>query len=850
MGERHKALWVAIATSMLGAAILLTSLPATAQEDTGKKSVFIPAQALQRTLEDIGALFDKTIVASGDIVKGRTAPLIEQEATLDEALEFALDGSGLAVSRSLSGAIVIIPAPASARLDARPRVIEQVIVQGQKRPRTMLETDISATVLSSSDIEDLRLRDLRRLDDVVPNVQFAQGSQVSPVFATIRGIESNPAIVNRAAIYIDGIPFRELSNAVLDQIESIEVLRGPQSTLYGANSEAGLFIINSRQPQDSFETELRLDASVYNDDYYAYNASLFAGGPLIEDRLLGSIVLSYSDEDSYLQNPFAPDVSTAKIRDTFIQGRLTYLPTETLTIKVSGYVLDVEAPGLYEGAFAPFDTAAFDDNIAFDPFTGTVLGPFQTLFHEGREIGDWEFFSDTPQRTDERDIVAGVSLTQELELGKLDFAVSYSNLDADSFGIDIDFSAFPLQTGFANDELTVWSSEVRYTSPDSEVFEYLIGLSYYEDERVSERNVTFADPFNGGFLPFSPIPELFAESEDYAAFGSMSFGLGIEGLRATVGLRYDNATRRASQEGYEIVFGQDVLVLLDASGETTFEQWIPRFALNYEVSDALSAYASASSGYIPGGFNIAASADPTVAEDIFQYDQEEIWNYEIGLKTIFADGKGYLNASVFYIESDGWQEVQLLTDPETGSITTPTFLSSDADIVSRGFEIETVYSPTENLKLSMSLGYTDAEYKNFDFEVGVRGQVALVEDLSGSQVKLVPEYDLNLAALYNFPWGGYLRAELYRQGDMPLEERSRELDPLTGRAEQEAVTRYNLYAGYENDQYSVSLFAENVTDERVFSGLAFQNLFFGFDGTFYGPLDAPRVVGIQLEARY
>ncbi|MEM9758848.1 MAG: TonB-dependent receptor [Pseudomonadota bacterium] len=854
MNSKHSRDRAMLLASTLTLLVMLLSLPASGQEQL-KTMVTVPGQALQRTLEDIGELFDTTIIAPGELVRGRNAPKIDREATLEEALEAALAGSGLSISRSRAGTIVITPAPApttpgSAEPIPEPRFIETVIVRGQKRDRTMLETDLSATVLSAGDIEDLRLRDLRRLDDVVPNVQFAQGSQVSPIFAAIRGIESNPAIVNRAAVYIDGVPFRELSNAVLDQIDSIEVLRGPQSTLYGANSEAGLFIINSRQPREEFEAELRLDAGVYNDDYYAYNASVFAGGPLIDDKLLGSVVLSYSNEDSYLQNPFAPEVSTAEIRDAFIQGRLTYMPTEDLTIKFNGYVLDVEAPGLYEGAFAPIDTAAFDDNIAFNPFTGQVLGPYQTLFHEGREIGDWEFFSDTPQETEERDVVAGLSLTQELEHGKLDFATSYSNLDAESFGIDIDFSAFPLQTGFANDELTVWSGELRYTSPDSDVFEYLVGVSYYQDERVSERNVTFADPINGGFLPFGVIPELFAESEDYALFGSMGFGLGVEGLRGTVGLRYDHATRRASQEGYEIVFGQDTLVLLDAAGETIFEKWLPRFAVNYQATERLSLYASASNGYIPGGFNIAASADPTVAEDIFKYDQEEIWNYELGIKTVFADGKGYLNASLFYIESDGWQEVQLLTDPETGSITTPTFLSSDADIVSQGFEIETAYRPIGNLKLSMSLGYTDAEYQDFEFEIGVRGQVAQIEDLSGSQVKLVPEYDLNLAALYDFSWGGYARAELYRQGDMPLEERSRELDPATGRAVQKAVTRYNLYAGYENNRYSISLFAENITDERVVSGLAFQNLFFGFDGTFYGPLDAPRIIGIQFEARY
>ncbi|MEO1305751.1 MAG: TonB-dependent receptor plug domain-containing protein, partial [Pseudomonadota bacterium] len=459
--------------------------------------------------------------------------------------------------------------------EADRRVFETIIVTGQKRERTLLESDVAATVLNADQIDELRLRDIRRLDDVVPNVQFSQGSQVSPVFASIRGIESNPAIVNRAAIYIDGIPFRELSNAVLEQVESIEVLRGPQATLYGANSEAGLFIINSRQPRDEFEADVRFDGATYNDEYYSYGASGFIGGPIVKNKIFGSLVLSYSSEDSFLQNPFAPEVDTAEIRGSFIQGRLTLTPNEALTVNATGYVLEEEAPGLYEGAFAPIDTAAFDDNIAFNPFTGQVLGPYITLFHDGREIGDWEFFSDVPQRTDERDIVAGLSANYELDQGEIDFALSYSNQDAESFGLDIDFSAFPLQVGFANDELTVYSSELRYTSPDNDLFEYLFGVSYYNEERVSERNVTFADPFNGGFLPFDDIPQLFAEGEDLAVFGSASFGLGVEGLRGTIGLRYDHATRQASQEAYSVTFGQQTLFLLAAEGETTFEQWLP-----------------------------------------------------------------------------------------------------------------------------------------------------------------------------------------------------------------------------------------------------------------------------------
>ncbi|MEM8985071.1 MAG: hypothetical protein AAGC71_18830, partial [Pseudomonadota bacterium] len=203
----------------------------------------------------------------------------------------------------------------------------------------------------------------------------------------------------------------------------------------------------------------------------------------------------------------------------------------------------------------------------------------------------------------------------------------------------------------------------------------------------------------------------------------------------------------------------------------------------------------------------------------------------------------------FYIESDGWQEFDVLTD-ENGVLTTPSFISSQANIENTGFEVEVVYDATERLQLSASLGYTDAVYRDTEFVAGARGQPGAIEDLDGRQVKLVPEYDFFAAMSYDIGSGFYTRAEAILTGDMPLEFRSRELDPLTGRAIQDAVSRFNLFLGYDGDTYSVKLFAENITNERVASGLAFPNLTFGFDGTFYAPIDPPRIIGVEIEAHF
>ncbi|MEM6898546.1 MAG: TonB-dependent receptor [Pseudomonadota bacterium] len=731
-----------------------------------------------------------------------------------------------------------------------PLVQDSIVVTGQKRETTVFESDVAVTVFGAEEIENARIRDFRRLDDLIPNVKFNQSGQTSSIFATIRGVESNENTVNRAAVYIDGIPFRELSNAVLDQVESIEVLRGPQATLYGANSESGLFIINSRQPSEEFEADFRATASFFNDEN-AFGATGFMGGPIVQDKLFGSLVLSYDDEEAYLQNPFEPSGEKAEITSLFVQGRLTWYPTPDTEIKATAYILDTEAPGLYENEFVPLNRPGFDDNILVDPFTGTVFGPYIDLVHEGRRIGKWEFFSDVPKLTEERDVIAGLSVNQQLDYGELDLAFSYSNLIADSSGLDTDFSALPTQFGFANDDDTIWFAEARFTSPDSDLFEYLIGVSYYQEERLATRNTTVFDAATQQYLPFSDVPEQRQADENIAIFGSTSFGLGIEGLKGTVGLRYDEGERETEQDAFSAAFGQTVFTFLAVTDDLTYDQWLPRFAINYEASENINLYASAAKGFLPGGFNLAASADPTViADDIAQFGPEVIWSYEAGFKSLFPNGNGFFNGALFYIESDGWQEITINVDPVSGFVTSPTYFSNRANIVSQGFEFEAQYEPTDNWLLNVAFGYTDADYKDFQFVQGFRGQPAQVEDLDGVPVKLVPEYDLNLAAQYDFDSGFFIRGEANFLGETALEERSREIDPNTGRALQEAVDRYNLFAGYETDRFTITLFAENITDERVPAGLAQQNLTFGFDGTFYSAVEAPRIIGAEFSARF
>ena len=727
--------------------------------------------------------------------------------------------------------------------------IEEILVTGQKRTETLLESDVAVTVITKEFIDEARIRDLRRIDDLVPNVQFNETAQLSSVFVTIRGIESNPYIVNRAALYIDGIPFRELSNAVLSQIDSIEVLRGPQSTLYGANSEAGLLIINSRQSNLEREADLRMTASTYNGDQ-GYTVDGFLGGSLVEGALSGSLAFRALKEDSYITNPTSLTGEPGEIRDLFLQARMTWQPIDELTINGTAYILDTHAPGLFDQEYSPIDRELYD----------RLYGDF---FNGGRGVGRFEFLNDAPKLTDEQDVVAGLSATWELEYGALDAALSFTELEKDSAGLDLDltagnyfqfpnpyympdnpafgppFFAIPGLAGREIENEEFWSGELRFTSPDSDLFSYIVGVSWYKEDKRTVLTTSAFNPALNDYNPYVLTPPQFARGEDFALFGSATFSLGVEGLSATVGLRHDWARRETvQQEGPPLVIGLAQLNFFDIQLEEDFNELLPRFVLSYEASDSLNLYASASKGYIPGGFNLTLAQDAAVSEDLTIYDKESVWSYEVGLKTRLPDGNGYVNMAAFYIESDNWQEVRVLTD-EMGRVVSSAFIGANADIESYGFEIETVYEPVEALKLVASFGYTKARYRDFLFQAGDMGAAVQEFDLDGEPVKLVPEFDANLSALYEFDTGFFVRGELSVTGDTPLDERSR--------AVRDTVGVVNLQAGYERDRFRLQLFVENLTDERYPSGLGFEHFLFGTDGTYYTPLDAPRIVGVELE---
>ncbi|MDF2479869.1 MAG: TonB-dependent receptor [Stenotrophomonas indicatrix] len=723
-------------------------------------------------------------------------------------------------SVALVAASLLVPVVPAHAQSADATTLDGVVVTGSKRDTPYLKSDLSVTVLDRQALKEAGVTEFRDLDKLAPNVKFNVMGQLSNMFISIRGIESNPFLVNRASVYIDGIPFRELSNAVLNQVESVEVLRGPQGTLYGANSESGLVLVRTRGPADTREGEVNVRNTWFgNGNGTAVDG--FLAGPLGKGGTLsGSVAFMGSDEDAYLKN-LTPYGARGEVKEGYLQGKLRWRPSDYVTVNALAYHLRTRAPGMFEYEYLPLDTGLYNRTYG-DRLNG------------GRHAGDFTYINDAPKRTEKYETVAGLSAQWQLQAGTLDVAASYRSEEASSAGYDFDMTASSALAGYIHDKKNAWNAEARFSSPSDQALTWMAGVSTYRIDKDSIQG-TFVGPALRGLDSYNLAPRQTSKGEDYSVFATASYTLpALPKLTASLGIRHEQARRSTEQRAGFLDLGAGGLVRYrDAALAHTFSATLPRVSLRYDASDDLSFYAASAKGYIPGGFNLAAAQSDVINDKVLRYESERMWSHEIGFKMNLAGGRGHIGGALFHISSDNWQEIQVATDANGRPISSD-YVGSDASIRSRGAELEGVFEVAPGFTVMANVGYVDATYTKL--------WVSPQENLHGKRVKLTPHYTGYLAARYQFDSGIYARVESQFTGSSALDERNRAFQP--------AVAVLGVQLGYERGPWSTRVFVQNLTDKRRINGLIFDNLAFGRDGNYYGPVDSPRIVGAEVGYRF
>ncbi|HBQ97677.1 MULTISPECIES: TonB-dependent receptor domain-containing protein [unclassified Roseofilum] len=646
-----------------------------------------------------------------------------------------------------------------------------ITVTAEKVEETIQNVPISITAFSEENIEDANIDSLESIADNTPNFSVFGGGSQTGLFNTysIRGL-SNSNFLSRDTVgfFVDDVPYDYGAFLDLDlvDLERIEVLRGPQNTLYGRNAQAGVVNIITKRPSNDIEGKFFAHYGTYDQRRMALSVS----APLAEDRLFLRLSGQLNREDGYITNTaLNRDREVGDLSGGNIRGTLVWTPNDDWEISLGGF---------YQS----------DTNE-------TPLVQLLSSDNSFRISQDFQSFSET--QTNSQNLK--ISYENSNFIGTSITTRRYSKQRAE---FDSDFSAIDLSVAVAGTNSTVFSQELRFQSaPSDNPFQWLIG-GYFENRlfNVTEDGQRLSSAAAEAFgLPGPGFDNNTAELEQttYAAFGQLSYQP-IDPLTLTLGLRYDSSTVKMDQRRNFAVAGSPIVNPVGEGfdgAETNSDALLPRLAIRYEVTPDATIYGSITRGYKPAGLNYRASSDDTLV-----IGEELSWNYELGVKTAWLDDRLIANLAVFHNVIDDFQVG--LGDP-TGIVRN----IANAQVSITGVEFELKARPVSGFDITAGFGYTNARYDRF-FNPFTE------QSLNGNKLSFAPEFTFNLAAQYRSPGGFFSRVELNTLGNYFTEE--------TNTISQRTVTTVDATLGYEFDNAGIYLVADNIFDTRFLtSGFIF-----------------------------
>lgn len=531
----------------------------------------------------------------------------------------------------------------------------RLVVTAEKRPDEVQDVPISLTALSREDIEDADIDSLEDIAGATPNFT-AYTPNRSFVLYSIRGL-SNLNFLSRdaAAFYVDDIPYDYTGFLDLDltDLEQVEVLRGPQSTLYGRNAIAGVVNITTRRPTN--DPEYSFTSTLGN--YISPELRASASGPIIDDELFFRLSGDFKDREGYLIN------------------------TDT------GEDVDFESGGggRAQLLWTPSDNWEVLLNTAFSRYRDGILPISRPDLNQ--DPSETEINVDGFNNLDTN----AQALSVNYENDSLRFtSITARRFSEQSFLNDSDGTRFSEIEQIVDVNSTSLSQELRLQSAEEDgPFTWLLG-AYAEDRdfNVDQEGFRF-----GTAAP--SVGSAVIQEETYAIFGQASYRP-VGPLTLTAGLRYE-------------IFNSKLAETRTRSGATFSDEtnngteWLPRFALEYQFTPDIMAYGSVSRGYRAQGVNFRASAP----EELF-FNEERSWNYEAGLRTSWLDNRLAANISVFHNPISDFQVPS--PDPASSLFN----LVDNADVTINGLEAELRATPVDGLDLTAGFGLLDATYTDYE----------------------------------------------------------------------------------------------------------------------------------------
>ena len=688
----------------------------------------------------------------------------------------------------------------------------EVVVQAQKRQQELQKVPLAVSFLNAEQVASLQIQNMTEIGRVSPNlVSLDDGGGFLPLIASrgIATIDNVPVV----GVYVDDVPLFNIASFLssMTDVQSIEVLRGPQGTLYGRNSLAGVINITTRPTGNT--TKGFVTAGYGNLNQYELNGVIST--PLVKEKLFLRFGANVTGRDGYIENEL---LGTGDLYAREVYGgnlRLSYIPSTDwyFTLSSNNEYREVTAYAFLMGSGVELDSIKDSNPYRFSLNTE---GPYKTFSSNNAfkaSYGGKKFNFD--------------AIT----------ALQYTATDRENE--DLDFTALEARSRTIDVDNFTLSEEIRLSSVGNKRLEWLVGAYAYYVENSNDFRLT-QGPDNALFepdstiaaqFPFEQITENIVSQKGFSLFGQASYPL-TNRLSVLAGLRFEverselSADSDFERNGEPYVFPPLSAVPANFEEEATFDAFSPKFGLDYQLSKNVFTYASVAKGYRPGGVNPFVSN-----QDLVTFGPEFSWNYEVGLKSRFWDQRAKLNLTAFYLE---YTDQQLFTVLDINSAA---FGRSNAgNSFSFGLEIESEVLIVKGLNAQINLGYLEAEFTDYTVDT-FAGQV----NFEGNTVPYAPQWNGNLGLVYN----GHLPGEWNFNVTVDYQYQEEIFFDPGNTASQEAYGLLNTRFTLSGKQTELALWAKNLTDEIYFG--------YGFGGAGFPnqvSYGLPRTFGTSLTYRF
>ena len=748
---------------------------------------------------------------------------------------------------------------------------DDILVTARRRTEKSQDVPIAINAFGSAQIESTRTFNLRDLQQLTPSL-VVTNTNPRNTSINIRGLGNNVAVYNdglepAVGVYLDGVYLARPGQTVFDlaDLERIEVLRGPQGTLFGKNTSAGAVVVTTKQP--TFDWQAGGDASLGNYDFRQLHA--YVSGPLT-DTLATRLFVSKTDRDGFTRNRFDGRYGQ-DFHDLNLRGQLLYKPTDTLSLRIIGdwgRQNSFTAGNILLGAIRNYDNGTLFANNYYD---------------RAARLGYSPVVADPALRTTDTDANPryrmnqhGVNVTTDWDIGPATLTSVtayrawnwYPHNDGDGTSIDAgaDFHQ-------SNEQRQV-SQELRIASNGNRRVDYVAGLYYLyqsiEAEAVNRYGTRAAD----WFLPpttnaavgaaalngYNVVSHSRPVTDSYAAFAQTIWHI-TDAVDLTTGLRYTYETKSgyfdqtatgaslagltAAQQAAAQTIRSRYGVANYYEARTEAGRLSGQATLSWKVAAPILAYATYARGNKFGGLNLAniTTTGQFAANPVIR--PETIDSYEVGAKTTWADGRITANIAAFWTDVKDYQTT--IIDVERNGVS---FFTNAAKVRTRGIEADVRATPTRWLTLYGSGTYDDARYisyANAPCPIEITGQTLC--DLSGQRLPGVSRWAASAGGEVRTPLGvnfGH-EAELYAGSDYSYRSGSNSTASLSRYSDIPGYDLLNLRFGIRSldGRYDIQFWGRNVTDSTYYLSLAANNT-----GAISGTLGDPRTYGLTLRTKW